>query len=275
MRDAGKATLPEGGKARRVYLLLRDDITGGVLSPGTALPGEQRLAAQFGVSRVTVRRALEALDSDGLIDRRVGSGTMVRPAAGGDGVIAADMTTLIPQLVEMGQSTQARLLSFSYGEAPGPVRAALGLEVGARVQTAIRVRSSEGQAFSHLTTHVPEEIARHYSENDLATTPLFRLLERGGVQIGTGHQSVTAALAAPDVADALGVSVGSALLSVRRVVRDADGRGVEYLSALYRSDMFRLEMDLARVGDGEARHWEPVIAPVSEAGTQEPDEGPA
>ena len=73
------------------------------------------------------------------------------------------------------------------------------------------------------------------------------------------HQSVTATLAAPDVAEALGIAVGGPLLHLRRVVTDADGRGVEHLSARYRPDLFRLEMRLARKGAGEARHWEPVI----------------
>ena len=49
------------------------------------------------------------------------------------------------------------------------------------------------------------------------------------------------------------------MLSLRRVVRDLNGNGVEYLSGLYRPDMFRLEMPLTRVGEGKARHWEPAI----------------
>lgn len=256
VRDHTTATLPEGGKARRVYLLLRDDIARGLYAPGSTLPGEQRLATDYGVSRVTVRRALDALQSDGLISRHIGSGTVVQ--GGTQGPMTADMTTLIPQLVAMGQHS-ARLLSFSYGTAPAHVAGAMGLDPGARVQTAVRVRSAEGQPFSHLTTHVPEDIASHYSENDLATTPLFRLLERSGVVVSGATQSVSAALAAPDVAEALGVSVGSALLALTRVVHDAQGRGVEYLSALYRPDRFRLEMSLTRVGSTEDRHWEPVV----------------
>ena len=106
---------------------------------------------------------------------------------------------------------------------------------------------------------MPKQIAVSYDEADLATQPLFRLLERSGVRVQGAHQTVSAAMAAPDVADALEISVGAPLLFVQRIVRDADGRGVEHLSALYRPDMFRLEMDLARVGAGEARHWEPVI----------------
>lgn len=259
MDPRGSSLLPEGAKARRVYLSLRDQIGDGRLSDGDSLPGEQRLAESFGVSRVTVRRALDALAAAGLIERRAGSGTVVRANGFGKKPVAMDFTTLMPQLVEMGQSTTARLLSFSYGPAPDFVGRAMQLDAGEKVQIATRVRSADGRPFSHLTTYVPEAIARNYSENDLATTPLFKLLERSGVHINDAHQSVSAALAGPEVAEALEVAVGSALLSLRRVVRDVDGKGVEFLSALYRPDMFRLEMSLARVGRGSSRHWKPAI----------------
>lgn len=252
--------LPEGGKARRVYLLLRDEIANGTYRTGTLLPGENRLAASFEVSRVTVRRALESLAADGWIEKRTGAGSVVLPRDGeGETTIAADFATLVSQLVEIDRKTTARLLSFSYGVPSDAVARDLGLAQGAKVQTAVRVRFAGGVPFSHLTTHVPEAIARNYDEADLAAHPLFRLLERSGVTVAGAKQTVTATLAAPDVAGALQVAVGAPLLSLRRIVHDAGGCGVEVLSALYRPDMFRLEMSLARVGAGEARHWEPVI----------------
>ena len=61
------------------------------------------------------------------------------------------------------------------------------------------------------------------------------------------------------IALAIGVAVGSALLSLDRIVRDEDGNGVEFLSALYRPDMFRLEMPLTRVGQQNKRHWQPTV----------------
>lgn len=266
MRATNQANLPEGGKARRVYLLLRDEIANGLHVDSPILPGEQRLAKSFGVSRVTIRRALEALSSDGLVERRAGSGTRVISAANTE-AISADFANLLPQLVEMGRTTTARLLSFSYGPAPGPVRRALHLDEGTKVQTAIRVRLIDGLPFSHLTTYVPEDIAINYSEDDLARTPLFQLLERSGVMIDEARQSVSAALAAPDVAAALDISVGAALMSLRRVTRDTNGRGIEYLSALYRPDLFRLDMTLSRVGKSGARHWQPRI------GAHAPEDG--
>ena len=259
LRAEAVQILPEGAKARRVYLSLRDQITGGELSDGETLPGEQKLGEIFGVSRVTVRRALDALAQGGLIERRAGSGTKVRARPASGQRAAMDFHTLMPQLVEMGQQTTARLLSFSYDSPPDFVASAMGIDPKNKVQIATRVRLTNDLPFSHLTTYVPAQIAKNYSENDLATTPLFKLLERGGVQIKEAHQSVSATLAGPDVAEALEVDVGSALLSLRRVVRDVDGNGVEYLAGLYRPDMFRLEMPLTRVGQGAARHWEPAI----------------
>ena len=251
---------PEGGKARRVYLLLRDEILRGQHAAGAALPGELRLAEAHGVSRVTVRRALDALAADGLIERRAGSGTRVAGRAVAGSGIAADFATLMPQLVRMGQQTTARLLSFGYVAPPPGVARALGSP--ARVQRAVRVRLIEGAPFSHLTTHVPEAIAQDFSESDLATVPLFRLLERSGVQVDRAEQSISATLAPPDVAEALGLAPGSALIALTRVVFDVNGQGVEHLAALYRPDLFRLEMVLNRVGEGGARHWEPVLTPA-------------
>ena len=74
--------LPEGGKARRVYLLLRDEMSNGTRSRPAALdwPGEHKLASRFDVSRITIRRALEALAADGWIEKRTGSGSVVLAA---------------------------------------------------------------------------------------------------------------------------------------------------------------------------------------------------
>jgi GntR family transcriptional regulator len=251
---------PDGGKAQRVYLLLRDEIVSGVHFAGDALPGELKLAERFAVSRVTIRRALDGLVADGLIERRAGSGTIVREQKAHQ-AITADFATLMPQVVAMGQATTARLIAFSYCMPPSAIAEALKLTGQQRVQRAVRVRMIEGAPFSHLTTHVPEDVAQNYSEADLATTPLFRLLERSGVRVDHATQSISATLATPDVAEALDVATGAALIALTRVVFDAKGRGVEHLSALYRPDRYRLEMTLDRVGEPDARRWLPVTTP--------------
>lgn len=247
-------------KARRLYLLLRDRIVTGEAGPRSRLMSEPALAAQHGVSRVTVRRALDQLESEGLIERRPGSGTFVAGRSPAMPMVA-DLSNVLTHLVEMGRRTDVRLLSFSY-MTPAPALAeALHLDVGERVQRSVRVRLIDGQPFSHLTTYVPERIGVSYSEADLASTPLLELLERSGLVAERASQSIGAALAGPDVAEALDLEIGAALLSMTRVVFDPEGRGIEFLQALYRPDRYTFNMDLLRTGTAGARRWAPVERP--------------
>lgn len=244
----------EPGKARQVYLLLRERIGAGLLPAGTRLPGEATLASDHGVSRMTIRRALDQLAAERLIDRRPGSGTFVhggleRPA------VRADLTDVFAHLRAMGRHSGVRLLSFGYGPAPGDVAAALLLPAGTRVQRSVRVRLIDGAPFSYLTTHVPEAIGITYSDADLASTPLLELLERSGVVASQARQTIGATLAGPETAVALDVAVGAPLLSLTRVVQGVDGEGVEHLHALYRPDRFSFQMDLQRTGARGRRHW--------------------
>ena len=244
----------ESLKARRVYLMLRERIALGEFAVGQRLPSEPALAAGHGVSRVTVRRALDRLASDGLVVRRVGAGTFVT-----DGmlspVVAADLADVFAHLKSMGQQTEVRLLSFSYGVPPDTVSQALGLDEGGRTQRSVRVRLINGAPFSHLTTHVPERIGLTYDEAELAATALLSLLERSGIMADRASQAISATLAGPDVAEALQLEVGAPLLSLTRVVHDAGGAGVEHLQALYRPDRFAFHLDLSRTGTGDRGRW--------------------
>ena len=246
-------------KARRIYLLLHERITGGALPAGARLPGEPALAAEHGVSRMTARRALDRLAEDGLVQRRSGVGTFVRRATVAQAV-RADLADVFTHLQEMGRRTGVRLLSFAYETPPGPVAEALGLDKGERTQRSVRVRLVDDAPFSWLTTHVPERIGQTYSEAELASTPLLGLLERSGVAADRASQAISATLAGPEVAEALGVQTGAALLSLTRVVHDAEGRGVEHLHALYRPDRFSFQMNLLRTGAQDHRRWSPLPA---------------
>jgi GntR family transcriptional regulator len=257
-------TKVEPFKARRVYLLLRERIHAGDMAPGARLPGEPAMAADCGVSRVTLRRALDQLATEGLIERRPGVGTFVRdgiplPPAG------IDFADVFAHLKEMGRRTEVRLLSFGYAVPAAPVAAALGLAPGQRAQRAVRVRAMAGAPFSFLTTHVPEQIGLTYSEAEMASQPLLSLLERSGIRIARARQDIGATLAGPELAEVLQVETGAPLLTLTRVVEDASGRAVEHLHALYRPDRFTFQMQLARTGEEGERRWSPLSPAASTA----------
>jgi len=244
------------GKTRRVYLVLRDRILSNALVRGSRLPTENDLARFHRVSRVTVRRALAELERERLIERRRSSGTRViyRPKSK---PMMADISGVLANLAEMGERTEIDLHEFRYLAPSASVAEALGLKPGVMVQRSVRVRSVKGKPFSYLTAHVPEDIGRTYTKNELAMQPLLALLERSGANLERASQRIGAVLASPDVARRLKVPAWSPLIELVRVVFDRNDRGVEHLHALYRPDRYSFEMELVRAGDVDARTWMP------------------
>lgn len=229
----------------RIYRLLKQAIEGQQFDAGRALPGENALAGQYGVSRLTIRRSLDLLQQEGLVERRQGAGTFPCPPSAPSAALPADINKLMAHLSDMGANTQARLLSFGY-EAAGPdVRTRLELPAHAKVQKALRVRYYHDQPFSYLLTYVPESVGRRYTEVDLGQNALQRIFRRLGLKPTSAEQSFTAILADVHHAEALDVGVGSPLLCIKRVVRDADGTPLEYLIAAYNPARFEYRMALS------------------------------
>jgi GntR family transcriptional regulator len=244
-------------KYHRIYLVLREQLNDGRFSAG--LPGELALMQQFGVARVTVRRALQQLAAEGLIAREPGRGT--RPIgreadAGAEApAMRTQLTGLLENLVSMGLRTSVKVLDVDTVSASSAVAAALRLAPGAEVQKAVRVRSTREGPLSHITTYVPAAVARRFGRRELARKPILVLLEEAGVKVGRAEQSISARLADAEVADHLQVAVGSALLAVRRLIYDQDERPVQWLHGLYRPDRYEYEMQLSRVGAIDAKVW--------------------
>ncbi len=252
-------------KYHQIYLVLREQLEEGRFAQG--LPGELSLTQQYGVARVTVRKALERLAAEGLISRAPGRGTVAvkRPnhAAGNgqtqrgpaDTGTRAQLSGLLENIVTMGLRTAVKVVSCDVVEASDSVAQQLALPAGALVQKAVRVRSTAEGPLSHITTHVPAELARSFGRRELAKKPILLLLEASGVQIGRATQTLSARLADAQVAPLLDVPLGSALLAVTRLILDDQDRPVQWLQGLYRPDHYQYEMQLSRVGDVDAKLW--------------------
>ncbi len=242
----------------RVYLLLRQKVGDGAWPAQQPMPGEHELAESYGVSRITVRRALKRLEAEGLVRRRRGAGTFASPPHLPKR--RENLRGLIENLLAMGLRTEARLLDFAYVPAPGEVAAALAVPPGTIVQKSVRLRALDGVPFSHLTAWVPQDIGRSYRAQDLQARPLLQLLEEAGARPTEADQTISARLADGEVARLLGVAAGSALLWVRRRVRDRAGRVIEAIEALYRPEIYEYQFGMVR-GSGvwDVRQDAPAI----------------
>lgn len=255
-------------KYHQIYLVLREQLEEGRFAQG--LPGELALTQQFGVGRVTVRRALEELAREGLIVREAGRGTRpaVRAGAGAGAGAASGRTSprtavpahpvarlsgLLENIVQASRSTTVKVLEWRLIEASESLAQALQIEPGAPVRKAARRRSAPEGPVSYITTYLPKAMAEGFGRRELAAKPILQLLQESGIVLGRARQTVSARAANAQVAEALSVPVGTALLSVRRLVMDADDRPVQLLHGLYRPDRYEYQMELSRVGGIDAR----------------------
>jgi GntR family transcriptional regulator len=246
-------------KYHQVYLVLREQLADGRFAAG--LPGELNLTKEFGVARVTVRRALERLAQEGLIERSRGRGTVALKPGARPGSAKppaqqrAQLTGLLENIVNMGLRTRVTVLDCQVQPATEAVARELQLPAATPVQKAVRLRATAEGPLSHITTFVPQALAQGFGRRELARRPLLLLLEAAGVEFGRVRQVISARLADAAVARALAVDVGSALLAVNRLIYDTQDRPVQWLQGLYRPDRYQYEMQLSRVGGIDAKVW--------------------
>ncbi|GEP58049.1 GntR family transcriptional regulator [Reyranella soli] len=225
----------------QIYLVLADGISTGRYAVGEALPTEEQLTRMFSVSRITVRRAMASLQDAGLIERGAGRRTVVKPQIGQ--AMRMPMSSVIENIVAYGTETVAKVLEFGYVEARGFAREKLW-QGDRPVQRAVRVRSQNGVPVMHLVSYVPEALGRTFTADELNRIPLYKLLARAGVKIAGAQQLVSASLAEPLVASRLGVKVGAALIDLRSLMLDRDGRAVEYVEMLAVPEHLKLRYDM-------------------------------
>jgi GntR family transcriptional regulator len=236
----------------QIYMILREQLLNGAFPVGQAIPSEIALAEQYSVSRVTIRSTLEKLENEGLISREKGRGTfpklqhevVTKPAP-------SDLRGFLDNLVELGRRTKAEVLEFEYTVPPPNVTAALHIPVGSVVQRSTRLYSNKGAVFGYVTAYVREDLGRTFTQADAQKGPYLPLMEKAGISPGRVEQSVTAVLAPPHVATLLEVPIGSALISLERVVFDQDDRPIDVNYGLYRPDRYNFQINLERPGSAD------------------------
>lgn len=222
---------------------LLERIRGGEFRPGDPLPTEGALSAQYGVSRITVRRALDQLLSDAIIVRRRGVGTFVahpqQPIKSLRLVGSLDDSLAYRELAY-------KLLSKETVTPPSWVAQALALAPEAPVVRLEVTCFSEREPFAYAEYFYPEEIGARIDEADLARgVPILKIVEeKVGRRISRAEQTVEPALSDPVVASHLGMKPHAPVLKVRRTDYVLDDRPVEAVIIRYHPERYRYTVQL-------------------------------
>jgi GntR family transcriptional regulator len=238
------------GQVREIrYRAIADDlrrrVTLGEFTAGGLLPSEAALSASYSASRVTVRRALEILRDEGMVDARQGLGWFaavdpLRQTLGRLGTIEG-------QLAESGLRSERRILGFGFVTAPPRALAVLGT---VNVLEVRRLNLADGEPFALVTVWCPDELGARLSRADVEAASFYELLD---VPLGGAVQTIGAGLASGEEAELLGVPSGSPVLRCERTTSTPEGRPVLFSEHLFPAHRTEFVVDLPMV--------EPSMAP--------------
>jgi DNA-binding GntR family transcriptional regulator len=215
-------------------------IEAGKLKPGTRLDNEIALADSLGLSRPTVRRAIEYLVQRGLLVRKRGVGTQVvhpkvrRPI---------ELTSLYDDLSSAGKRPTTKVLSLEVAPAPDAVAHAFGLAEATPVIALERIRFARDEPLALLHNFIPRGLVDLTAEA-LERTGLYQLMRAAGVRLHLASQTIGARAATAAEAAALQDRKGASVLTMQRTVFDDAGRAVEYGTHLYRASIYSFELVL-------------------------------
>jgi len=229
----------------RIETVLANEISDGGLRVGDQLPTEDSLVARFGVSRITVRRAIQNLVSRGLVEIRRGKGTFVAAPK-----ITQELTALsgfVEDMHALGRKPTARVIGKQIVTADAAVAGQLALTKGERVVRIRRVRLADGVPLSFDETFLPLDIGKKVITNNLRVEPIFTLLERKyGVPLIEAEYKLDAVAAEAEVAAALKIKQRSPVFRIERTSYSTRGRPVDYERLHYRGDLAQFVTRLTR-----------------------------
>ncbi|MDZ5077996.1 GntR family transcriptional regulator [Nesterenkonia sp. HG001] len=216
------------------------------MAAGEQLPSERELAAELGVARMTLRRAIDELVVRGAVRRRHGSGVFALGPKLDQGLAASSFTR---DMQARGLRPGARTLSFDTGPAGTLAARRLDLAPDTALIRLTRLRLADDEPIALEQLHVPAELVPGLSRGDLEDRSFYTLLaQRYSVTLAKAVQTIE-----PTVLDAqesrdLAVPEHTPALHFERTSWDADGRAVEFVRSVYRGDRYKIRTELALPG---------------------------
>lgn len=214
------------------------------MPPGSPIPTERSLAAEFDVSRTTVRQALAELTVEGRLLRVQGKGTF---AAEPKVAQRLQLSSYTEDMRAQGREPSSRLIEISEDPADIDLARLLAIRAGAKVLRLHRLRLADNEPMAIETTHLPLSRFRGLRRYVSSGGSLYQVLrERFGVEMGHAEETIETALASPEEAELLGADVGLPMLLLSRHSFDSAGNPVEWVRSVYRGDRYKFVAGLDR-----------------------------
>jgi len=213
------------------------------LGVGTAIPSERQLSADLGVSRLTLRAALDELAREGYVVRRRGSGTYVQHRK-----ISQELTitSFSDDMRRRGMVPGSRTLSMTTTHAGARLGRFLNVSPSEGIVVVKRLRLADGETMAIETLHIPESLVPGLTPKALTGSFYDLLRDRYGVVIAGGTQAIEPTVTNEEESAALGVPLHSPAFLFERTSRDEAGRTVEFVQSVYRGDRYRIVTELSR-----------------------------
>jgi len=215
---------------RQLFLVLHDEIARGAIPAGNPLPTEQELCDRFGVSRITVRRALANLADQGYITRRQGVGSFVREHNATARQV--DSRSYMDELRQIHFESNPDVLEFDLAVAPPTIADQVGFTGDVLHIVRIRRERRTGEPLLVTEAWLPTGLAQMITAEKLVHTPMYRLLAEAGVTLERVQHEFIAEIASPRTAQLLDIAIGAAVQRVNRLAFIAGDRPHHYLSIL-------------------------------------------
>ena len=211
------------------------------LGVGTAIPSERQLSADLGVSRLTLRAALDELAREGYLVRRRGSGTYVRQPKISQELT---MTSFSEDMRRRGMVPGSRTVSLTRQLAGARLGRFLNVSPGEEIVVVKRLRLADGVSMAIETLHIPSSVVPGVGPDDLAGSFYELLRSRYGVEISSATQTIEPTVTNEEESAALGVPLHSPAFLFERTSRDEDDRTLEFVHSIYRGDRYRIVSEL-------------------------------
>lgn len=240
------ATLKEGiPRHIQITRWVEEQIHQNTYKPDEKLPSENEMAQKFDVSRVTIRRALQSLESNGLIYRCQGLGSFVSDTRTPHNLVR--LTDFSEDMVRAGLKATSEVRQFTSIKAPDWLAEALDIEVDQHVIQIDRLRLGNGEPVAFDSTWMPMFYGQLIKESDLKSATIYKILEEQyDIRLIRGKYQITADSASEHLARELGVDVNMPLLRIDRSTYTIGNKTVYYQKRYYRSDRVMYEMTLER-----------------------------